>query len=438
MITDSGFPILAPKSRKHLKELSLILLFLISGLSVTQAQFKNILLDPNGSYEPSVAVNREDTQNIIVSAAPDNIYYTSNSGLSWEKTKLTSSFGTSASITLLADFKGKFYCLRQAIQNGKSRIVIQESGDGGQTWSEGALISVDTSKYAVYPRATVDRRGNLFVTWTDFDTYESDNENCLSRVMLSRSSNGRKWSKPTELSQTPGNCRNDDNSAMGAMPSVMGGGERAFVVWSNQQKIFFDRAFDGGTTWLSNDLAITDQKGGWKLPISGTKTANGMPVLLSNTTKKTNLTGALYLMWADQQQGETDSDIWFSRSLSYGDNWDQHAKVNDDKPGRHQYLPAMAFDSQNGNIYILFYDRRNSTDESTEVYLAYSTDSGSKFKNVKISSAPFVSDASVSLGNFIGIAAHDGVITPVWTRTENGKSSVYISIIRQDDLDKLK
>jgi len=420
-----------------LKELSLILLVLISGFPAAEAQVKNILLDANGAYEPSVAVNRDNTQNIVVSAAPDNIYYTDNGGLSWEKTKLTSSFGTSASMTLLTDFKGKFYCVHQAIQNGRSKIVIQESGDGGQTWSEGALISIDTGRYSVYPRAAIDRRGNLFVTWTDFDSYGSDNANCLSRVMLSRSSNGRKWSKPTELSQTPGNCRNDDNTTMGAMPGVLGGGERAFAVWSYQEKIFFDRAFDG-TTWLSNDLAITDQTGGWNLPITGVKTTNGLPVLLSNNTKKTNLTGALYVAWADQHHGDADTDIWFTRSLSYGDSWDQRAKVNDDKSGKHQYLPAMAFDSENGNIYLLFYDRRNSANESTEVYLAYSTDNGSKFKNVKISATPFVSDASLPLGNFMGIAAHNGVISCAWTRHENGKSSVHVSVLTQADLDKIR
>jgi hypothetical protein len=43
------------------------------------------------------------------------------------------------------------------------------------------------------------------------------------------------------------------------MAAVMGGGQRAFAAWANQEKIFFDRAFDGGVTWLSNDLAIAEQ-----------------------------------------------------------------------------------------------------------------------------------------------------------------------------------
>lgn len=421
-----------------MKELSVILVLLLSGLSAAQAQFKNILLDADGAYEPSVAVNRDNTQNIVVSAAPDNIYYTNNGGTSWDKTKLATTFGVTASITLLADFSDNFYCVHQAIENGKSKIVIQESSDGGKTWSEGVLVSTDTSKYAVNPRITIDRKGNMFVTWTEFDSYESENQNCLSNVLMSRSSNGRKWSKPVRLSQTSGNCRNDANTIAGATPAVMGGGERAFAVWSNQQKIFFDRAFDGGSMWLSNDLAVSTQEGGWNIEIPGTKKANGMPVLLCNNTKKTKLTGALYLVWADQHSGDKNTDIWFSRSLNFGDNWEQRNKIDDDSSGMHQYLPAMAFDSETGNIYVLYYDRRNSANEATDVYLAYSTDSGSKFKNVKISETSFVSDASSPLGDFIGIAAHNGVITPVWTRNENGKSSVLISVIRQKDLEEIK
>lgn len=417
---------------------SVILILLIFGLSAAQAQFKNILLDAEGAYEPSVAVSRGNTQSIVVSAAPDNIYYTRNGGASWDKTNLTTAFGTTASMTLIANFKSSFYCVHQAVKNGKSKIVIQESSNGGKTWSEGALISTDTNKYAVNPRIAVDRKGNLLVTWTEFDSYGSDEQTCFSNAVLSRSSNGRKWSKPVQLSQTSGNCINDVNTVAGAMPAVMGEGERAFAVWSNQQKVFFDRAFDGGGTWLSNDLAVSNQAGGWKQEIPGTKKATAMPALICNNTRKTSMSGALYLIWADQQSEGKDTDIWFSRSLNFGDNWEQRHKVNDDSSAKHQYLPAMTLDAETGNLYVLSYDRRNSTDETTDVYLAYSTDNGAKFKNVKINEASFVSDASAPLGDFIGIAAHQGVVTAAWTRNENGKSSVWVSVFQLKDLEGSK
>lgn len=421
-----------------MKKLIVNLFLLTLFCHAATAQFKNILLDPANAYEPSVAVSRDDVQNIVASSAPDNIYYTRNGGLSWEKTKLTSSNGAVTNLSLLANFKGDFYCLLEVKKKDKSHIVIQESTDGGKTWSRGSRVSSDTTRYAASPRAALDRKGNLFVTWTDFDIYESDNDKCVSRILLSRSSNGKKWSKPMELSQTNGNCKNDDHTTVGAMAAVMGGGERAFAAWANQEKIFFDRAFDGGNTWLTNDLAIAEQRGGWRLQVPGVQKANGMPVLLIDNTKRSNLTGALYMVWADQLRGENDSDIWFTRSLNFGDNWNQPMRINNDDPNKHQYLPSMAFDSETGYVYIIYYDRRNYINEATDVYVAYSKDGGTSFKNVKISETPFVADAAVITGNYIGIAAHNGVITPIWTRTENGKSSVWISTIKQLNLENAK
>lgn len=416
----------------------LILFLLIIVCAAAEAQFKNILIDAANAYEPSVAISRDNPQNIVASSAPDNIYYTNNGGQAWEKVKLTSPLGVSGNLVLLADFKGNFYCLHQTLRGGKSQIVIRESTDGGKTWSEGALVSSDTAKYAINPRASIDRKGNLFVTWTDFDIYKSVNENCISRVMLSRSSNGRKWSKPVELSQTHGDCKDDDHTPAGAMAAVMGGGQRAFAAWANQQKIFFDRAFDAGDTWLTNDLAIAEQVGGWKMEIPGLQKANGMPMILCNNTKKTDLTGALLMVWADQLRGDKDTDVWFTRSLNYGDNWSQPQRINNDSPGKHQYLPSMAIDSETGNIYIVYYDRRNYINETTDVYVAFSKDGGVNFTNVKISETPFIADVAVTIGNYISISAHAGIITPVWTRTEDGKSSVWMSVIKQEDLDKVK
>jgi hypothetical protein len=169
-----------------LKKLLLNLFLLILVCNTAGAQFKNILLDPADAYEPSVAISRDDVQNIVASSAPNNIYHTRNGGLLWEKTTLTSIYGTPESISLLADFKGNFYCLLEVKKNGKSSIVIQLSTDGGKTWPREALVSSDSTKYAVNPKVAIDRIGNLYVTWTDFDIYESDNENCISRILLSR------------------------------------------------------------------------------------------------------------------------------------------------------------------------------------------------------------------------------------------------------------
>ena len=160
---------------------------------------------------------------------------------------------------------------------------------------------------------------------------------------------------------------------------------------------------------------------------------NGIPVLMINQSKSP-AQGSLYLVWADQRNGENDTDIWFIRSTNFGDNWTSPMKLGDDKNKRHQYSPWMTVDQSTGYIYVVYFDRGNYEDNQTDVYLSYSTDSGSSFKNVKISETPFNPADSTMSASYNNISAHKGVIVPIWTRVDDGKASIWTSIIKQADL----
>lgn len=428
----------------------LALFFFLSISQFTSAQFKNILLDPgtpdNKPCEPSIAISLNNPKIIVAASVLNNVYYTSNGGLSWQKSTLKSPLGVWGDPAVISDFKGNFYYFHLSDPTGKNwaseeildRIVVQESNDGGGIWSEGESIGFNHPRDQDKEWAVVDRKGNFFVTWTQFDKYGSADSTCQSNILLSMSSNGKKWSKPIYISQTPGNCKDDDNTAEGAVPAVTADGSKVFVAWANQNKIFLDRSFDSGKTWLSNDLAIAEQPGGWTMNIPGISRCNGMPVLVCDNTKKGRLSGALYLVWADQRNGENDTDIWFMRSVNFGDNWTYPVKINNDGNGKHQFLPWITVDPSTGYLYIIYYDRRAYTDLQTDVYLAYSTDGGSSFKNVKISEKPFVPNAEVFFGDYNNISASHGIITPIWTRMENGQTSVWTAVIKHEELEKVK
>jgi hypothetical protein len=268
---------------------------LLSAVSVS-AQFKNIKLDEQteGDYvcEPSIAINPRDPLNIVAASVLNNIYFTKDGGKTWQKKKVESSFGVYGDPALIADSKGDFYFFHLSDPTfGKGgyetekldRIVVQYSGDGGETWSEGESIGLNSPKDQDKEWPAVDSKNNLYVTWTQFDKYGDTDPACHSSIMLSTSRNGKKWSDPIQISQTPGNCIDDDNTAEGAMPAVTFDG-KMFVAWANQGKIFLDRSFDG-TMWLSNDLAIAEQTGGWDLKIPGHDRCNGMPVFLTDRSK---------------------------------------------------------------------------------------------------------------------------------------------------------
>jgi hypothetical protein len=98
----------------------------------------------------------------------------------------------------------------------------------------------------------------------------------------------------------------------------------------------------------------------------------------------------------------------------------------------------MAIDQTTGFIYILYYDRRDYEDNQTDVYLAYSVDSGNTFTNVKISESPFIPTDTEFFGDYLNISAHKGVITPIWARMDNGITSIWTTVIKHDDLVKKK
>lgn len=424
----------------------LILSLLLMICFQVTGQFKNIKLDErtddNLVCEPTIAINPRNPQNIVAASVKDNVYYTFDGGASWTSQKMQSSFGVYGDPVLVSDSKGNFYYFHlsdptgEGWRNEKSldAIICQVSNDGGKTWDGGNPVGLNPPKDQDKPWASVDAKGNIYVTWTQFDKYASQDSTCQSNIMLSVSSNGKKWSKPVQISNTPGDCIDDDNTAEGAVPAISDD-KKMYVAWANRNKLFLDRSFDGGKMWLSNDIEIGKQPGGWNMNIPGHDRCNGMPVLLVDRSKMQSK-GLLFLVWADQRNGEDDTNVWFIRSNNFGDNWTTPMKIGGNEEKRHQYLPWMTMDYATGYLYVLYYDRSNYDDLRTDVYLAYSNDAGTTFKTVKVSESPFVPDDSVFFGDYLNIAAHKGIITPVWTRMDDKKTSVWTAVIRQEELPK--
>jgi hypothetical protein len=408
------------------------------------AQFKNIKVDESTdgkrAAEPSIAMNPGDPKNVVVATSDGTINYSFDSGQTWAKTKLSSSLGVYGDPVLVSDDKGTMYCLHlsdasgEGLKNEKSldQIICHISKDGGKTWEEGAPVGYNAPKDQVNPRATVDSKGNLYVTWTQFDKYNSADAGCQSTVLISSTSNGKKWSKPVVLTQNPGACSDDEKATSAAYPTVAVD-SKIYVAWATQDKIFIDRSFDGGGVWLFNDISAIGWVGGWNVKIPGLVRDNEFPTLLVDRSKG-EYRGVLYLSWADRRSGENDTDVWFARSHTYGDQWSTPTKMGDDKSGKHQFQPRMAVDQSTGFVYIVYYDRSAYDDNQTDVYLAYTNDSGMTFKSVKISETPFVADDNATFGNYLSISASNGIIMPVWVRSDEGKTSVWTTVIKQDDI----
>lgn len=425
---------------------ALIILFVYSN---SFSQFKNIKLaeQVDNSFspvDPSITVNKGNPNNIVAGIGPDRIVVSNDGGQTWQTSMMKSPFGVYGEPAVVSNSKGSLFYFHLADPNGKGgsdeswldRIVGHTSLDGGATWSEGASIGNNppTDQYRAWP-SVHPKKNEVLLTWTQFDKFRSKNEGCQSNIQFSKSGNGNRFSKAIQVNELPGDCSDDDNSAMGAMAAI-GNDGKIYLTWANKENIYMDRSYDGGSTWLSSDLVITKQEGGWAFAVDGIQNCNGLPVLAIDNCLNSRYQGTMHLVWADQKNGPSDTDIWLMKSRTRGDMWSKPTRVNKDEPGAHQFLPWVAVDETNGHVFVIYYDRRNYSDLQTDVYLAYSFDGGNNFNEIKVSESPFVPDVAKFLSSHTHIDAHAGIITPIWTRMDNGQTSVWTAIIKESELPK--
>ena len=428
---------------------SMILLLVIAcanSLQVLQKEIsippniKNVMIDsttiPFSVCEPSICISPLDQDLIIGGSVLDNIYVSTDGGKTWSKDKLKSTYGVFGDPVIRADFKGNFYFSHLSNPSGKAyqaddfldRIVVQRSSDKGVTWNNGSYTKPSLTKDHDKQWMAVDpRTDQLYMTWTEFDKYGSKKEEDKSRILFTTSDDsGTSWSDPITISDLEGNCIDDDDTTEGAVPAVGPDGE-IYVTWAYDEKLFFDKSTDGGSTWGS-DKVIAEQPGGWTIDVPGIPRCNGMPITEVDLSQGPHR-GNIYVNWGDQRNGEDDTDIWITKSMDGGTQWSDPIRVNDDLAGKHQFLSWMDVDPITGYIYIVFYDRRAYDDNATDVYLAYSTDGAKTFTNTKISEKPFTPKIGGFFGDYNDISAYNGVVRPIWTRLDGYVQSVWTALI---------
>lgn len=415
-------------------------LFFIFSFSLF-AQFPNIRVSQPSSTDPnetSIAINPTDTSNLLAGANIRYYYYSTNGGYNWTQGNLTSPLGVWGDPCVVFDLNG--HCYFGHLSNPSSggywidRIVVQKSTNKGISWSSGVGIGYNPpsrnqdKEWLAVDWTNSPFRNYIYVAWTEFDSYGSSNPQDATRILFSRSTDGGiTWSAPIKVSDKGGDCIDSDNTVEGAVPAVGPNGE-VYLAWAGPLGLVFDKSTDGGVTW-GNDIVVTTIPGGWDFNVPGIYRCNGLPVTacdISNSPYR----GNIYINWSDQRNGTNNTDIFIVKSTNGGNTWTQPKRVNQDNTQTHQFFTWMTVDPATGYIYIVYYDRRNYTDNRTDVYLARSTDGGETFTEFKISQTPFIPSSSVFFGDYTGIAALHGKVYPIWTRMDNGQRSIWMSIFK--------
>ena len=410
--------------------ISALLIFIFNN---SVAQYTNVLLSNTGSpNEPSICINPKNTNQIVAGTNLNFYFYSTNAGLNWTKATLTSTYSVWGDPAITADTAGNFYYGHLTNSSGSyfiDRIVVQKSTNGGMNWSNGSFAGYIPPKQQDKEWLCVDpRNNNIYMTWTQFDSYGSSSPSDSSTILFSRSTDaGTTWSSALRINKKAGDCVDEDNTVEGAVPCTGPNGE-IYVSWSGPSGIVLNKSTDGGLNWLNEDKFITTQPGGWDYAIPGIYRANGLPITacdISNGPYR----GTIYVNWSDQRNGVTDTDVFLIKSTDGGNTWSAVKRVNDDPAGKQQFFTWMTIDQTTGYLYFVYYDRRNYTNNQTDVYMAKSTDGGETFTNFKVSATPFTPTSSVFFGDYTNISAVNNKVRPIWARLDNSTMSIYTAIV---------
>ncbi len=389
--------------------------------------------------EPSICINPDNTDEIIAGSVMNDYYYSTDGGKNWRSKSIKCKWGVHGDPCMIIDTMGRYYYFHLSNVKDGGRLMggmICQRSDviEGKFKQKLAGRTTVVGKFDDKEWAAINPYNNhLYMCWTQFDAYDSDIRTDLSHILFSKSiDGGLTWSFPKQISAVPGDCLDDDQTVEGAVPAVGPNGE-IYVCWARNDTLWFNYSINEGETWMKSEKMIARQPHGWVINIPGIYRCNGLPITACDRSNSENR-GTIYVNWGDQRNGIGNSDIWLIKSTDGGKNWTKPKKVNDDNGKKHQFLSWMTIDQSNGNLYFVFYDRRNHKVSKTDVFLARSTDGGETFQNYKISESPFLPDKNIFFGDYTNISVHNGIIRPIWTRLNEGKISLHVALINDSDL----
>lgn len=385
--------------------------------------------------EPSIAIHPKKPKIMIAGSVLDDYYYSKNGGKTWKSKTLTSPYGVWGDPVVIFDTTGRPYYFHLSSYKETShldRIVCQSADKICKKFDEGTFPKPNGTKVQDKHWVVVNQENNeLYMTWTQFDAYNSADVNDTSIIVFSKSTDqGKTWSDPLRISKYGGDCLDDDETVEGAVPAVGPNGE-IYVTWTGPNGLVMQKSLDGGETWLPEEKSLERQWGGWTLDIPGMGRANGLPILKCDLSDGPNR-GTLYLNWCDQRNGVEDTDVFIMKSTDGGETWSKVIKVNQDDSQKHQFFTWMDIDPSTGYLYFVYYDRRSYSGNQTDVYMSVSKDGGQTFVDTKLSKTPFVPTEGVFFGDYLNIAALDGVIRPIWPRMDDGHITLWVALIEED------
>jgi hypothetical protein len=383
-----------------------------------------------------------NTLNFIPFFISEGIYTTVDGGKSWSGNDTCTGspiafHGGDPGITI--DRNGTFIITRL----GRSPFVglySHYSSDQGQTWSAQKVISTDDLERATLASNDLPGTpgyGRTFAGWIKF-AYPFP-------MMLAYTDNGGpNWTTPVQIN-------NPANRSAGGDIAIGSAGE-VFICWAGVTDVSpfkeiyvgFASSVNGGTDWLVTENAFPMNGITGVLANKENIRVNGLPSIDVDATNGER-DGWIYIVTGQKNLAPagTDPDIVLNRSTDGGKTWSAGIRVNKDalNNGKTQYFPTVHVD-KSGAVNVIFYDDRNTTNDSVAVFLARSLDGGDTFIEYEITDHNFKPRPIGGLGqgyqgDNIDITSTDSHLWPVWMDNSTGIYQIFTVPILFSELNEV-
>jgi len=368
----------------------------------------------------------------------EGIYATTNGGNNWYgsdtcKGQPINLHGGDPGITI--NKNGTFIVTRRGFSPG---LYSHYSTDFGLTWSNQKTISNDDLERAtmtsdVHPTSSF--YGRSYSAWVKFAPP-------FPLQFSFTDDGGMNWSTPAQINNPI------QRSAGGDI--TMGPNGKVYVCWAGVTSVSpFTEDFvgvasstNGGTNWQVTENAFDMNGINGILTQKGNIRVNGLPNIAVDTTGGPR-NGWIYIITTQKNLAPAggDPDVILNRSTNGGQTWSAGIRVNQDpvNNGKIQYFPAVHVDKQ-GGLNVIFYDDRNTTSDSSGVFLARSEDGGNNWREFEISDKNFKPLPIGGLGqgyqgDNISITSGNNKLWPIWMDNRTGTYQIWTVPIEISSVD---
>jgi PKD repeat protein len=337
---------------------------------------------PVGAAESAVAVNPVNTNLVIAGTngpgTGQKMWRSSDGGVTWLGPTSLSGTCCDPAVGWSPDGTVGYMMALSSVVGSGTNVFFYRSTDNGATWNQSATLSnqhqSDKEYFTVDTYASSPRKGNIYTAWHD--------------------SNVQKFARSTDGGVTFGSVLTLDSASRGIgsdlttdkngnvyffFPTTSGG--------SNAKQIRVLKSTDGGATFAAG-VTVSATNADFDFPIPAMETRRAFVYVAAGTDFSSGTYGnSLYVSWTDTNTTEDNnvaannhSVIKVAYSRDGGATWTTkiaHSSADISTVDRfNQWLSV----DQNGRVFVMFYDTRNSSGRSgTDVYYTMSTDGGQTY-----------------------------------------------------------